>query len=56
MDTYERLVLNDLKVNAIITATLAYNAAMSAEKLPRKPVTQQQGAGRGGPGGMPPGM
>lgn len=53
MDTYERLVMNDLKVNAIITASLAYNAAMRAEKLPRKPVTQQQGMG---PGGMPPGM
>ena len=56
MDTYERLVMNDLKVNAIITASLAYNAAMRAEKLPRKPVTQQQGTGPGGPGGMPPGM
>jgi len=51
MDTYERLVMEDLKINAIITASFAYNAAMRNEKLPRKPVTQQQG-----PGGMPPGM
>jgi len=37
MDTYERLVMNDLKVNAVITASFAYNAAMRNEKLPRKP-------------------
>jgi len=29
--------MNDLKINAIITASLAYNAAMRDEKLPRKP-------------------
>ncbi len=38
MDTYERLVLADLRVNAIITASLAYHAAMRNEKFPRKPV------------------
>jgi carboxypeptidase Q len=48
MDTYERLVMEDLKINAIITASFAYNAAMRNEKLPRKPVTQQQGTGPGG--------
>jgi Zn-dependent M28 family amino/carboxypeptidase len=53
MDTYERLVMNDLKLNAIITASFAYNAAMRNDKLPRKPVTQQQTRG---PGGPPPGM
>jgi hypothetical protein len=37
MDTYERLVMNDLKINAVITASFAYNAAMRNEKLPRKP-------------------
>lgn len=37
MDTYERLVMNDLKINAMITASFAYNAAMRNEKLPRKP-------------------
>ena len=54
MDTYERLVMEDLKINAIITASFAYNAAMRNEKLPRKPVTQQQGQrGPGGQGGPP---
>jgi carboxypeptidase Q len=37
MDTYERLVIPDLRVNAIITASFAYNAAMRDQKLPRKP-------------------
>ncbi|NLV17890.1 MAG: M20/M25/M40 family metallo-hydrolase [Bacteroidetes bacterium] len=36
MDTYERLSMNDLKINAIITASLVYNAAMRNDKLPRK--------------------
>lgn len=38
IDTYERLVMEDLRVNAIITASLAYHAAMRDEKIPRKPV------------------
>ena len=38
MDTYERLVMADLKHNAIITASFAYNAAMRDGKLPGKPV------------------
>jgi carboxypeptidase Q len=55
MDTYERLVLTDLRVNAIITASFAYNAAMRNDKLPRKPVMKMpEGAGQRGPGG--PGM
>ena len=37
MDTYERLVLADLRINAIITASLAYHAAMRNDKFPRKP-------------------
>lgn len=37
MDTYERLVMNDLRHNAIITASFAYNAAMRNSKLPAKP-------------------
>jgi carboxypeptidase Q len=49
MDTYERLVMSDLKINAIITASFAYNAAMRNDKLPRKPVTQQQGPQQGRP-------
>ncbi|NSW94961.1 MAG: M20/M25/M40 family metallo-hydrolase [Bacteroidales bacterium] len=38
MDTYERLVMADLRHNAIVTAAFAYNAAMRDAKLPRKPV------------------
>jgi carboxypeptidase Q len=38
MDTYERLVMADLKQNAIITASFVYNAAMRNSKLPYKPV------------------
>jgi hypothetical protein len=37
MDTYERLVISDLRQNAIITASFAYNAAMRNSKLPGKP-------------------
>lgn len=50
MDTYERLVMADLKQNAVITASFVYNAAMRNTKLPGKPVmkpranaTQTQG-------------
>lgn len=38
MDTYERLVMADLRQNAIITASFVYNAAMRNAKLPAKPV------------------
>jgi len=38
MDTYERLVMSDLKHNAVITASFIYNAAMRDAKLPQKPV------------------
>ncbi|MBK8883591.1 MAG: M20/M25/M40 family metallo-hydrolase [Bacteroidales bacterium] len=38
MDTYERLVMADLKQNAVITASFVYNAAMRSAKLPAKPV------------------
>lgn len=37
MDTYERLSLDDLKVNAAIVAWLAYCAAMDDNKIPVKP-------------------
>ena len=36
-DTWERLLLPDLRHNAIITAWFAYNAAMMDEMFPRKP-------------------
>jgi carboxypeptidase Q len=38
MDTYERLVMADLKQNAVITASFVYNAAMRNARLPGKPV------------------
>ncbi len=37
MDTYERLIMEDLKQNAIVTAIFAYQAAMRDSKMPRKP-------------------
>ena len=37
MDTYERLLMSDLKQNAIIIAAFIYQAAMRDEQLPRKP-------------------
>lgn len=37
MDTYERLLMSDLKHNAIIVAAFIYQAAMRDEQLPRKP-------------------
>jgi len=37
MDTYERLVMDDLKHNAVVVAALAYHASMRDEVLPRKP-------------------
>lgn len=49
MDTYERLVMADLKQNAVITASFVYNAAMRNTKLPGKPVMKPRettGAGQ----------
>jgi hypothetical protein len=37
-DLYERAQEEDLKQASVILATFAYNAAMSDEKLPRKPI------------------
>ncbi len=37
MDTYERLIMSDLRHNAVITASFVYNAAMRDAKIPRKP-------------------
>ena len=48
MDTYERLVMADLKQNAVITASFVYNAAMRNAKLPGKPVMKpRQNADQG---------
>ena len=37
MDTWERLIMDDLKHNALVTAVLVYDAAMRDRKLARKP-------------------
>ncbi len=41
MDTYERLVMSDLKQNAVITASFVYNAAMRDAKIPAKPAMKE---------------
>lgn len=41
MDTYERLMMDDMKHNAVIVATLVYQTAMRDEMLPRKPVPEK---------------
>ncbi|MGE0772813.1 MAG: M20/M25/M40 family metallo-hydrolase [Cyclobacteriaceae bacterium] len=38
MDTYERLVMDDLKQMAVIVASFVYHTAQRAEKIPRKPL------------------
>ena len=50
MDTYERLVMADLKQNAVITASFVYNAAMRNAKLPGKPVMKPRQNAERGPG------
>jgi len=37
MDTYERLLMADLKHNAVVVAAMVYHAAMRDEMMPRKP-------------------
>ncbi|MCF8222258.1 MAG: M20/M25/M40 family metallo-hydrolase [Bacteroidales bacterium] len=46
MDTYERLLMDDLKHNAVVVASLAYNAAMRDHQLPRKPFKETDGRRR----------
>ncbi len=40
MDTYERLIPEDLRQAAIIVATMLYNTAMRDQMLPRMPLPQ----------------
>jgi len=47
MDTYERIVEEDMRKNAVIVAAFVYHAANREEKLPRKPLPRPQGGGRG---------
>jgi hypothetical protein len=46
MDVYERIQADDMKQASVIIAAFLYNAAMRAEKLPRKPMAPQQQASR----------
>jgi hypothetical protein len=38
MDTYERLVMDDLKQMAVIVASFVYNTAQREAQIPRKPL------------------
>jgi hypothetical protein len=49
MDTYERLVMADLKQNAIVTASFVYNAAMRNAKIPAKPAMKPRANADQGP-------
>ena len=40
MDTYERLIISDLRYNAAIVAALALSAAMDNDKIPPKPLLE----------------
>jgi len=42
MDTYERLVISDLKQMAVIVASFVYNTAQRNEKLPREPLKKAE--------------
>lgn len=47
MDTYERLIMADLKHNAVVVAAMVYQASMRDEVLPRKPqIESLMNAGR----------
>jgi carboxypeptidase Q len=46
MDVYERIQADDMKQASVIVAAFLYNAAMRAEKLPRKPLPAPQQASR----------
>lgn len=43
MDTYERLMIDDLKQMAVIIASFVYNTAQRNDKLPRKPLPAAKG-------------
>jgi len=42
MDTYERLVIDDLKQMAVIVASFVYNTAQRKDKIPRKPLISEK--------------
>jgi carboxypeptidase Q len=53
-DVYERLQPDDMKFNAAVLASFAWQAAQRDEKLPRPPEPGQAATGRGGRGGVVP--
>lgn len=42
MDTYDRLIADDLKQSATIIAALVYNTAQREAKIPRKELPKAQ--------------
>jgi len=42
MDTYERLVIDDLKQMAVIVASFVYNTAQRDDQIPRKPMVSEE--------------
>jgi len=44
---YERVQAEDMMKNAVIVASFVYHTANRDELLPRKPMPQQAGGGRG---------
>jgi hypothetical protein len=47
MDVFDRVQREDMVQQATVVAVFAYNAAMRAERLPRKALPRPQGRGRG---------
>ena len=47
MDTYERLVMDDLKQMAVVVASFVYNTAQMDQKIPRKELPKPRPAGAG---------
>ncbi len=41
MDVYDKLIEDDLKINAVVMASFAYLAAMRDERIPRKPISTE---------------
>jgi hypothetical protein len=50
-DVWERLIPDDMKFNAALVASFAWQAAQRDEKIPRPPLPGAAPAGRGGRGG-----
>ncbi|MGH7555095.1 MAG: M20/M25/M40 family metallo-hydrolase, partial [Longimicrobiales bacterium] len=51
IDTYDKIVLEELRNNATLTAMLVYLADQERERMPRDRRIMPQGGGRGGRGG-----